>query len=87
MGVENRSGKKDTRDDLKKRLNPEQESTLESMEPLGWELYFIRSRLLLRPIVVLRHVNDGDIVVLEEDGSVTQDHGMIIRTDGYCFNK
>jgi hypothetical protein len=87
MGAEKRSGNKDTQDDLKKRLNAKQALKLESMEATGWELFFIRSRLLLPPIVVLRHVNDGDIVVLEGDGSVNEDHGLIIRQDEYEFNK
>ena len=87
MEVEKRSGNINTQDGLKKRLNEEQMLTLQQMEAAGWELYFIRSRFLLPPIITLKHIRDGDIVVLEEDGSINQHHGLIIRKDESVPNK
>lgn len=81
MDKERRGSEKYTQDKLKRILNEQQIVTLQQMEATGWEILFIRSRLLLPSITVLTHIEDGDMVVLEEDGSIKQEHDLNFRQD------
>ena len=81
MDKERRSSEKYTQSILKRRLNEQQILTLQQMEATGWKILFIRSRLLLPAITVLTHIEDGDVVVLEDDGSIKQEHDLNFRQD------
>ena len=53
MDKERRSSEKYTQDKLKRILNEQQIVTLQQMEATGWEILFIRSRLLLPSITCI----------------------------------
>jgi hypothetical protein len=76
---ERRSSEQHSQSTLKRLLSEEQLLALQQMEVTGWKVLFIRSRLLLPTVTVLTHIEDGDIVILEEDGSVTQEHNLTFR--------
>ena len=81
MQKERRSSEKHTESTLKRLLSEEQLLALQQMEAAGWKILFIRSRLLLPTVTVLTHIEDGDVVILEEDGSILQEHNMTFRQD------
>jgi hypothetical protein len=78
---ERRSSEKHTQSTLKRLLSEEQQLALQKMEATGWKILFIRSRLLLPTVTVLTHIEDGDVVILEEDGSILQEHNLTFRQD------
>ena len=81
MQKERRSSEKHTQSTLKRLLSQEQLSMLQKMEATGWKILFIRSRLLLPTVTVLTHIEDGDVVILEEGGSIVQEHNLTFRQD------
>ena len=81
MQKERRGSEKHSQSTLKRLLSEEQLLTLQKMEATGWEILFIRSRLLLPTVTVLTHIEDGDVVILEEDGSIKQEHNLTFRQD------
>ena len=79
MQKERRSSEKHTQSILKRLLSKEQLLMLQKMEATGWKILFIRSRLLLPTVTALTHIEDGDVVILEEDGSILQEHNLTFR--------
>jgi len=78
---ERRSSEQHTQSTLKRLLTEEQQLALQQMEATGWKILFIRSRLLLPTVTVLTHIEDGDVVILQEDGSIKQEHNLTFRQD------
>lgn len=64
---------------LKRELNESQLSTLQSLEPFGWELKFVRRPMFQQAVAI---VFDGDrktFAVLEADGTLNENPGFDIR--------
>ncbi len=81
MDKERRGSEEHTQSKLKRMLSEKQLLTLQQMEATGWKILFIRSRLLLPTITALTHIEDGDVVILEEDGNIKQEHNLNVRED------
>jgi len=79
MKIERRIEERQTQDDLKRMLNKQQMNKLRQMETTGWKILFIRNHLFEPMVTALSHLEDGSIVVLEEDGSINQEHDINIR--------
>ena len=79
MDIERRIGEQQAQDDLKRMLNRQQMHALRQMEASGWKVLFIRNHLFKPIVTALTNVEDGSILVLEEDGSVNQEHELSVR--------
>lgn len=84
MYTERRRGDQQTQDDLKRMLNKHQSATLREMEKSGWKILFIRNHLFQSVTIVLGRTEDGAVVVLEEDGSINENHDLAIRKDQHA---
>ena len=62
-----------------KRLTDMQVMTINRYESYGWDLWFIRRPRGSDWIPVLRNLHTGDTAVVDEDGELVSDHGLIIR--------
>ena len=60
-------------------LNQLQTLALQKIENFGWQLAFIRRPLFESPIAVVVSPDRMRYAVLEEDGAVNMDHGLVIR--------
>lgn len=60
-------------------LNQLQIATLHKIEQFGWQLWFIRRPLFQDVIAVVADTNHSSTAVLELDGSMNKNHGMVFR--------
>jgi hypothetical protein len=65
-------------EDVRARLNPRQQGALASLENLGWALSFVRHPLFQPPAVVVRDAEGKRFAVLEEDGTINEQHGLVL---------
>jgi len=66
-------------DALRKGLTPAQLDALGTLEHFGWTLRFVRRPMFLDPIPVLFHRDGKRFVVLEADGTLNENSGLVIR--------
>lgn len=64
---------------LRQGLTQRQLATLDTMSHFGWTLKFVRRPMFLPPVPVAFDRNRQRYVVIEPDGSVDEDHGLVIR--------
>jgi hypothetical protein len=64
---------------VRARLNPRQQGALASLENLGWVLSFVRHPLFQPPAVVVRDADGQRYAVLEDDGTINEQHGLVLR--------
>lgn len=83
MDRDRRINELQTQDDLKRMLNGQQRKILQQMEMSGWSIMFIRNQLFHPMITVLGNREDGTVVVLEENGTITKEHDLQLRPDNH----
>ena len=66
---------------LKGDLNEAQLETLRDLEKFGWELKFVRRKPFEPSVAVVADGDRKSTAVLEPDGSINENHGLIIRDD------
>ena len=66
---------------LKRDLNEAQLETLRDLEKFGWELKFVRRKPFESSVAVVADGDRKSTAVLEPDGSINENHGLIIRDD------
>jgi len=66
---------------LKRDLNEAQLETLRDLEKFGWELKFVRRKPFEPSVAVVADGDRKSTAVLEPDGSINENHGLIIRDD------
>ena len=64
---------------LRRGLTDRQLATLDTMSHFGWTLRFVRRPMFLPPIPVAFDRNRQRYVVIEPDGGVDEDPGLVIR--------
>ena len=64
---------------MKRELNQDQRITLDSLERFGWDLKFIRRPLFQPSIVVVFDSDRKTFAVLEPDGTLNENSGIVIR--------
>ena len=80
MDEERRTGEvKPVPDDQISFMNPDQIAAYRGVERFGWYIKFIRRPLFQRPIVVLSNPDSTVLAVLENDGTINEEHGLVIR--------
>jgi hypothetical protein len=62
-----------------KFMNRDQVVAYRGVERFGWYIKFIRRPLFQRPIIVLSNPDGSILAVLEDDGTINEDHGLVIR--------
>lgn len=60
-------------------LNQLQMATLHKMEEFGWHLWFVRRPLFQEVLAVVSNVAHSSTAVLEMDGTLNKNHGMVFR--------
>ena len=70
-------------DNYEELLTEFQLSTIKKVESFGGEFWFIRRPLFqdIVPVVKYSRGENCDVAVIEEDGSLNKEHGLIIRED------
>ena len=64
---------------LREGLTRAQLDALGTLEHFGWTLRFVRRPMFLDPVPVLFHRDGKRFVVLEADGSLNENSGLVIR--------
>ncbi|MCF7222639.1 hypothetical protein [Marilutibacter chinensis] len=64
---------------LRAGLTPEQLATLRTLEEFGWVLEFVRRPLFRDPLPVVYDRGRTRCALLEPDGSINEDHGLVLR--------
>ena len=81
MKEDKRKGEKPIPDNVGDYLNDLQQEILDKIEKHGWTLKFVR-RPPENPLVIVIENNKGkEIGVLEEDGAINYESGILIRDD------
>ena len=61
-------------------LNKLQMATLQRLEEFGWHLWFVRRPLFQTVVAIVVDTINHVTALLEEDGSMVTDHGIVFRT-------
>lgn len=64
---------------LEQVLNALQIATLNKIEDFGWHLWFVRRPLFQPVLPVVTDAGHTMTAVLEDDGSINKEHGMMFR--------
>jgi len=64
---------------LREGLTRAQLDALGTLEHFGWTLRFVRRPMFLDPVPVLFHRDGKRFVVLEADGTLNENSGLVIR--------
>ena len=67
-------------ENFNRRLNTDQLLALRLVENFGWGMKFVRRPLGQRPTYVIFNDNTHQYAVLDEDGTLNIETGMIIRS-------
>lgn len=65
--------------ELKNGLSPAQLATLHTLEQFHWTLRFVRRPMFLAPVPIVFHRDGVRFAVLEEDGSINESPGFMLR--------
>ena len=84
MMEDRREGKSASAISLERLLNVEQRMTLHQMESFGWTLKFVRQPLFQEPVPVMYDADTQQYAILQEDGQLNKDHGLLIRSEDVC---
>ena len=77
--VERRKIESEPVSELKKELNESQLATLESLEPFGWQIKFIRRPKNSPKIAVVFDNNSLSYGEIEIDGTLNEKHNFSVR--------
>jgi hypothetical protein len=81
MKEDKRTGEKAVPDNVGDYLNNLQQEILDKIEQHGWTLKFVRRPPEDPPIIVIEDKKGKEIGVLEEDGAINYESGILIRDD------
>jgi len=81
MGDEKRTGEKAVPDNVEDYLNGMQQAILGTIEKYGWRLKFVRRSVSLPPVIVIEDKEGKELGVLEENGAINYESGIVIRAD------
>ena len=76
---ERRNVKKAVPEDLPDFLSQQQLLAYHGMERFGWYIKFIRRPLFQRPVCILSNPEGTVLAILEDDGTINQQHDLTIR--------
>jgi len=62
-----------------RRLTDMQVMTINRFESYGWDLWFVRRPRGANWVPVLRNLTTGATALVDEDGELITDHGLIVR--------
>ncbi len=81
MKEDKRKGEKAIPDNVENYLNDLQQEILDKIEKHGWALKFVRRPPDSPPIIVIEDKKGKELGVLEEDGAINYESGILIRDD------
>ena len=81
MGDEKRKGEKAIPDNVEDYLNGLQQEILDKIGKYGWTLRFVRRPPNEEPIVVIEDKEGKEIGVLEKNGAINYESGIVIREE------
>jgi len=79
MAIDTRNTEDPIPHNWSRRLTDLQVLTINRYESYGWDLWFIRRPRGQDWIPVLRNLSTGETVVVDEEGELVSDHGLIVR--------
>jgi len=79
MAIDTRNTEEPIPHNWSRRLTDLQVLTINRYESYGWDLWFIRRPRGQDWIPVLRNLSTGETVVVDEEGELVSDHGLIVR--------
>jgi hypothetical protein len=79
MDNERRIREKQTRQFMMSLLNDEQKEVVAQYEMFDWFLIFVRRPTAESAIPFLKNNDTGRFAILESDGSLNEDHELVIR--------
>ena len=81
MTSEKRQLQKPVPDNLDEIISQEQLATINKLESFGWELFFVRRSTPEEIVPIMRCPISSECytAVVDKDGSVIRDHGILIR--------
>lgn len=81
MNDEKRKGEKPVPNNVEDYLNIFQQDALGEIKDNGWNLKFVRRSDSEQLSIVLENVMGSEIAVLEEDGEINYESGIVIRNN------
>ena len=81
MEDEKRNNEKAIPDNVEEYLNDLQQAILGTIKKYGWVLKFIRRPHDEAPIIVIEDKDGKEIGVLEDNGAINYESGIVIRPD------
>ena len=81
MYDEKRKNEKAIPDNVEEYLNELQQAILGTIERYGWKLKFVRRSISKAPIIVIEDKEGKEIGVLEDNGAINYESGIVIRED------
>ena len=79
MAIDTRNTEDPIPHNWSRRLTDLQVLTINRYESYGWDLWFIRRPRGQDWVPVLRNLSTGETVVVDEEGELVSDHGLIVR--------
>jgi hypothetical protein len=79
MDKERREESQQSRELMTQELNDAQRAAIHQLEGFGWSLSFVRRPLFEEVIPVLRDPDSDRYAVLEKDGTLNENHDLIVR--------
>lgn len=77
--IERRVGLDAIPEDIKSRMTGPQRNTLARLRGSGWSIRFVRRSQYQDQAIVLVDASGEQHAVLQEDGSIIQNHGFTVR--------
>jgi hypothetical protein len=65
--------------DLASYVSDMQMLAIKQLENFGWQLAFVRRPLFLEPMVVVKNSKSLQYALLETDGTIMLEHGLMLR--------
>ena len=81
MTNDKRSGEQPIPDNVEDYLNIFQQDVLGEIKDKGWNLKFVRRSSGEQLTIILENIIGHEIAVLEEDGVINYDSGIVIREE------
>jgi len=79
MAIDTRNTEDPIPHNWSRRLTDLQVLTINRYESYGWDLWFIRRPRGQDWVPVLRNLSTGETAVVDEEGDLVSDHGLIVR--------
>lgn len=81
MTDEKRKGERPIPDNVEDYLNDLQQAILGTIEKYGWTLKFVRRSINKPPVIVIEDKEGKEIGVLEDNGAINYESGIVIREE------